>query len=62
MSYELNRHLAARRPPLPTSSDVDTISSGIIRGAFETIWLESTDFKAHRRANRWTLSMTLGAR
>ena len=40
MSYELNRRLAARRPPLPTSAAIDPVSAGIIRGAFETICFE----------------------
>ena len=41
MSYEVNRHLAARRAPLPTNADVDAVTSGIIRGAFETICYET---------------------
>jgi len=37
MSYEVNRRLAAVRPPLETSTTVDSVTAGIIRGAFETI-------------------------
>ncbi|HVH05347.1 MAG TPA: hydantoinase B/oxoprolinase family protein [Myxococcota bacterium] len=40
MSYELNRRLAARRPPLPTSAEIDPVTAGIVRGAFETICYE----------------------
>lgn len=40
MPYELNRRLAARRPALPTSAEVDTVTAGIVRGAFETICFE----------------------
>jgi N-methylhydantoinase B len=40
LSFELNRRLAARRPPLPTRSEVDPVSAGILRGAFETICYE----------------------
>jgi N-methylhydantoinase B len=40
MSYETNRRLAARRPPLPTPARVDPVSAGILRGAFETICFE----------------------
>ncbi len=40
MSFEVNRRLAARRPPLTTTTDVDPITAGIIRGAFETICYE----------------------
>jgi N-methylhydantoinase B len=41
MSFELNRKLAARRPPLPTSASVDSVTAGIIRGAFETVCYEA---------------------
>lgn len=41
MSYEVNRRLAAKRPPLETSMEVDAVSAGIIRGAFETICFET---------------------
>jgi len=40
MSYEVNRRLAARRPPLATEASIDAVSAGIIRGAFETICYE----------------------
>ncbi|MBN48832.1 MAG: methylhydantoinase [Spongiibacteraceae bacterium] len=40
MPYELNRRLAARRPALPTNAEVDTVTAGIVRGAFETICFE----------------------
>src|SRR5574339_1278697 len=40
MSYEVNRRLVARRPPLPTPAAVDPVTAGIIRGAFETICFE----------------------
>lgn len=41
MSFELNRKLAARRAPLPTSATVDPVTAGIIRGAFETVCYEA---------------------
>jgi N-methylhydantoinase B len=41
MSFELNRHLAARRDPLPTSASVDPVTADIIRGAMETICFEA---------------------
>jgi N-methylhydantoinase B len=40
VSYETNRRLTARRPPLPTRARIDPVSAGIIRGAFETICFE----------------------
>ena len=40
MSFEVNRRRAARRPALPTDAVVDSVSAGIIRGAFETICYE----------------------
>ncbi|HEY8525732.1 MAG TPA: hydantoinase B/oxoprolinase family protein [Acidimicrobiales bacterium] len=40
MSFELNRHLAARRGPLGTSAEVDVVTAEIVRGAFETICFE----------------------
>lgn len=40
MPYELNRRLAARRPPLPSTAEVDIVTAGIVRGAFETICFE----------------------
>jgi N-methylhydantoinase B len=41
MSYELNRRLSAPRPALETSAQVDAVTAGIIRGAFETICFET---------------------
>jgi N-methylhydantoinase B len=41
MSFELNRQLAARRDPLPTSATVDPVTANIIRGAMETICFEA---------------------
>jgi N-methylhydantoinase B len=41
MSYEVNRRLAARRPPLAPGVEVDAVTAGIIRGAFETICYET---------------------
>lgn len=41
MSFELNRKLAARRVPLPTSTEIDPVTADIIRGAFETVCFES---------------------
>ena len=41
MSFELNRKLAAKRPPLPTKANIDPVSASIIRGAFETICFEA---------------------
>lgn len=41
MTYEVNRRLAARRPALATGADVDPVTAGIIRGAFETICFET---------------------
>jgi N-methylhydantoinase B len=40
VSFETNRRLVARRPPLPTSAEVDPVTAGIVRGAFETICFE----------------------
>ena len=40
MSYELNRHLTDPQPPLPTSAPIDSVTAGIVRGAFETIGYE----------------------
>lgn len=40
MSFELNRRLAARQPPLEGASEVDPVTTGIIRGALETICYE----------------------
>ena len=44
MSYELNRKLAARRDPLPTTASIDPVTADIIRGAFETVCFESATF------------------
>lgn len=41
MSFELNRKLAARRDPLPTSARIDSVTADIIRGAFETACFEA---------------------
>ncbi|PLK27517.1 hydantoinase B/oxoprolinase family protein [Novosphingobium sp. TH158] len=41
MSFELNRKLAARRGPLPTGAEIDSVTADIIRGAFETVCFES---------------------
>jgi N-methylhydantoinase B len=41
MSFELNRKLAARRPPLATGASVDPVTAGIIRGALETVCFEA---------------------
>jgi N-methylhydantoinase B len=41
MSFELNKILAARRAPLPSAAQVDPVTAGIIRGAFETVCFEA---------------------
>lgn len=41
MSFELNRELAAKRGPLPTSANIDPVTASIIRGAMETVCFES---------------------
>ncbi|MGB3621247.1 hydantoinase B/oxoprolinase family protein [Ketobacter sp. MCCC 1A13808] len=41
MSFELNKLLAAKREPLPTSSELDPVTASIIRGALETICFEA---------------------
>ena len=41
MSFELNKTLAAKRPPLQTSAKIDPVTAGIIRGAFETVCFEA---------------------
>ena len=41
MSYELNKRLAAKRDPLPTSATIDPVTADIIRGAFETVCFEA---------------------
>ena len=40
MSFEVNRRLVAKRPPLPSVAELDPVSAGIVRGAFETICYE----------------------
>jgi len=40
VSFEVNRRLVARRPPLPTPASVDPVTGAILRGAFETICFE----------------------
>lgn len=42
MSFELNKKLAAKRDPLPTSATVDPVTASIIRGALETVCFEAT--------------------
>ncbi|WP_395330602.1 hydantoinase B/oxoprolinase family protein [Novosphingobium sp. BL-8H] len=44
MSYELNRRLAARREPLPTTAAIDPVTADIIRGAFETVCFEAATY------------------
>jgi N-methylhydantoinase B len=41
MSFELNAKLAAHRPPLPTSANIDPVTAAIIRGAMETVCYEA---------------------
>lgn len=41
MTFELNRALAAKREPLPTTATVDPVTAAIIRGAFETVCFEA---------------------
>ena len=41
MSFELNRKLSAKREPLPTTMNIDPVTAGIIRGAFETTCYEA---------------------
>src|SRR5262245_47522437 len=41
MSYELNRRLAAKRDPLPTSANIDPVTASMIRGAMETVCFEA---------------------
>jgi N-methylhydantoinase B len=40
MSFEVNRRLAARRPPLASGAQIDPVTAGIVRGSFETICYE----------------------
>ncbi|QIG80778.1 hydantoinase B/oxoprolinase family protein [Stakelama tenebrarum] len=44
MSFELNRKLAAKRDPLPTSANIDPVTAAIIRGAFDTVSFEAATF------------------
>ncbi len=44
MSFELNRKLAARRPPLATNVEIDPVTATIIRGAFETVCFEAATY------------------
>ncbi len=44
MSFELNRQLAARREPLPTTTAVDPVTASIIRGGMETICFEAATY------------------
>jgi N-methylhydantoinase B len=41
MSFELNRKLSSKRGPLPTEMNIDPVTAGIIRGAFETTCFEA---------------------
>jgi N-methylhydantoinase B len=41
MSFELNKKLAAKRDPLPTTATLDPVTASIIRGAFETVCFEA---------------------
>jgi N-methylhydantoinase B len=40
VSFEINRRLVAKRPPLETSAAIDRVTADIIRGSFETICFE----------------------
>jgi len=40
LSFERNRQLTERMPPLKSSAEIDPVTAGIIRGAFETICYE----------------------
>ena len=44
MSFALNRELAAKRPPLPTTANIDPVTASIIRGALETACFETAAF------------------
>ena len=41
MSYEINKRLVRPRQALETSAEIDSVTAGIIRGAFETICFET---------------------
>jgi len=40
VSFEVNRRFAAPRPPLRSGAEIDSVTAGIVRGAFETICYE----------------------
>jgi len=40
VSFETNRRLVAPRPPLQTDAAIDSVTAGIVRGAFETVCYE----------------------
>ena len=40
MSFENNRRLVAPRPPLESDAAIDSVTAGIVRGAFETVCFE----------------------
>jgi N-methylhydantoinase B len=40
VSFEVNRRLVAPRAPLHTQAEIDSVTAGIVRGAFETICYE----------------------
>ncbi|MDH3685402.1 MAG: hydantoinase B/oxoprolinase family protein, partial [Myxococcales bacterium] len=40
MSFELNRRLVARRPPLASGTAIDAVTAAILRGALETTCYE----------------------
>ncbi|HMP56908.1 MAG TPA: hydantoinase B/oxoprolinase family protein, partial [Novosphingobium sp.] len=46
MSFERNRILAAKRPPLKTTANVDSVTAAIIRGGMETFCFEAAEFLA----------------
>jgi N-methylhydantoinase B len=41
VTFEINRRLAAKRSPLETGAEIDSVTADIIRGAFETTCFES---------------------
>ena len=40
MSFERNKRLSERRPPVASTADIDGVTAGIVRGAFETTCYE----------------------
>jgi N-methylhydantoinase B len=44
MSFELNRKLAAKRPPLDTDAEIDGVTASIVRGAMETCCFEAAEY------------------